>query len=333
MSGWGMSGRHGSTLAGPIFFVQGGTMLAELGCIALGVPTGCLCRRQEKIVRVTDQSMTWLVWVLLFLLGMTVGYDTELMTRLDSLGVRATLICLCAMAGGQLGAWLLSHRIHIDPPRRQRENGGAGRAVTLWRAFFSSIIVLGFFGAGVACGWFALLPKALTTGEAVLATLYVQLFAAGMCIGFSLQSLRVIIELRLMALLIPVTVATGSLAGGAFASALLQDLSLRDALAVSGGLSYYSLSSVLVTRLGNAELGSITLLANLLWELLALIFTPLMQRTIGALGPIAAGAAAAMDTCLPVIARECGERAAIVGMFSGVCLTMVVPLLLSALLA
>lgn len=307
-------------------------MLAELGCIALGVPAGCLCRRQEKIVRVTDQSMTWLVWVLLFLLGMTVGYDTELMTRMDSLGVRAMLICLCAMTGGQLGAWLLSRRIHIDPPRRHQE-AGTGRAATLWRAIFSSAIVLGFFCAGVACGWFALLPKALTTGEAVLVTLYVQLFAAGMCIGFSLQSLRVIAELRLMALLIPVTVAAGSLAGGAFASVLLHDLSLRDALAVSGGLSYYSLSSVLVTRLGNAELGSITLLANLLWELLALIFTPLMQRTIGALGPIAAGAAAAMDTCLPVIARECGERAAIVGMFSGVCLTMAVPLLLSALLA
>ena len=48
---------------------------------------------------------------------------------------------------------------------------------------------------------------------------------------------------------------------------------------------------------------------------------------------VMAGGAAAMDTCLPVIARYSGERCAILAVFSGMCLTLLVPLIVPALMA
>ena len=58
-----------------------------------------------------------------------------------------------------------------------------------------------------------------------------------------------------------------------------------------------------------------------------------MVRTAGRLAPVMAGGAAAMDTCLPVIARYSGERCAILAVFSGMCLTLLVPLIVPALMA
>jgi len=305
-------------------------MLVEMGCITLGVPVGHLFRRRRMVVLAADRALTWLVWLLLFLLGVTIGYDSQLMGRLGALGGKALLIWVCALAGSLAGAWLLGRWLGFMPPRPERAGTGAARKNAL-RAVGSSLIVLILFCAGVASGLLALLPEELTRGEAVLWTLYVQLFVAGMCIGFSLHSLKILTELRAKALLIPVMVALGSLAGGVAAWTMLADMPLRHVLAVSGGMSYYSLSSVLLSRMADAELGSISLLANMAREIGTLILAPLFQRLAGPFGPLASGGAAAMDSCLPVIARESGERIAILGVFSGVGLTLFVPAWISAL--
>ena len=69
------------------------------------------------------------------------------------------------------------------------------------------------------------------------------------------------------------------------------------------------------------------------YQALALLLPPLLVRLTGRLGPVLAGGAAAMDTCLPVIAQVSGERCAVLAVFSGMCLTLFVPIIVPLLMA
>lgn len=193
-----------------------------------------------------------------------------------------------------------------------------------------SFIALAFFLAGVLAGFGKLVPLEWCRSDASTWTLYLLLFTAGMGMGVNARSWTVLADLKAKVLLVPMGVAVGSLAGGALA-ALLLNMPLRDGLAVSAGFGYYSLSSILLTKLADASLGSVALLSNLVRELFTLLLAPLCMRLGGPFGILASGGATSMDTCLPMVTRYNGERYGILAVFSGMCLSMLVPLLLSAL--
>ena len=70
---------------------------------------------------------------------------------------------------------------------------------------------------------------------------------------------------------------------------------------VGAGFAYYSLSSVFITQYKGAELGTVALMANIMRELITLLFAPLLVRWISPLAPISCGGASTMDTTLPII--------------------------------
>lgn len=191
------------------------------------------------------------------------------------------------------------------------------------------------FVLGLVVGKAHLIPQ-LVGDTALTWALYLMLFLAGMCTGFDLRNFNIVRNLGLRVLLLPLGIIVGSALGAVVSWAIalwVQDspLSLRDIMAVAAGFGYYSLSSVIIARLGDAALGSVALLANVTRELITLMLTPLLVRYAGRLAPIATGAAAALDTCMPSIARYCGEQYAILGVFSGMLLTLLVPFLVTAL--
>ncbi len=165
--------------------------------------------------------------------------------------------------------------------------------------------------------------------------LYAMLVLAGMCMGFDTRNFLIVREFGFKILLLPVAIVLGSFLASIVAFGVLNffayDISLRDVMGVGAGLGYYSLSSVIITRLGDAELGSVALLANVSRELFTLLLAPLLVRVAGGFAPVAAGGATTMDTCMPVIAKYAGEKYAIMGIFSGMVLTMLVPILVTAI--
>lgn len=198
----------------------------------------------------------------------------------------------------------------------------------------SALFILGSFVAGILAGRMDIISRA--TGEDALAlALYTMLILAGMCMGFDTRNFLIVRALGLRVLLLPLGIVAGTALGALVAWLLLglmmQDFSLRDVMAVGAGFGYYSLSSAIIARLGDAALGSVALLANIARELCTLLLAPLLVRIGGGLAPVATGGAASMDTCMPVIARYAGERFAIMGVFSGMVLTLLVPILLTGL--
>lgn len=154
-----------------------------------------------------------------------------------------------------------------------------------------SLMVLAFFFVGVVTGRGDILPTWIVHGPASLWTLYVLLFAAGMSLGFDLRALGIIRELRGRILLVPFGVIVGTLCGSTIAWLVLScwlDDGLVETLAVGAGFGYYSLATVIMTRLGDPALGSVALLSNMMHEVLALTLPPLMVRLAGRLAPVMA---------------------------------------------
>jgi len=196
-----------------------------------------------------------------------------------------------------------------------------------------SIIVLFFFSVGVLGGRLDLLPADWLglVHEASNLAVYAMLAAVGMSLGFDSRAWRILRDLKGWVVLVPLMIIVGTFLGGVAAWTML-DMSFRDVMAVAAGFGYYSLSSMLINQLADVSLGSMALISNMVRELVTLLFAPLFARAFGGLGPLSA-AGAASDTCLPAIIRTSGERNTILGIFSGMVLTIAVPIFVTSIFA
>lgn len=78
-------------------------MFVVIGVMLLGVIAGILLRR--KRLHATPRIITVLIWLLLFVLGVEVGHDKEVMRSLPSLGLEAFFIATLCVAGSSVAAW------------------------------------------------------------------------------------------------------------------------------------------------------------------------------------------------------------------------------------
>lgn len=71
-----------------------------------GILCGYLLRKQRVRIQV-QQLTTVLIWALLFLLGLNIGSNEQVINSLGSLGLEALLITVFATTGSLIAAWLL----------------------------------------------------------------------------------------------------------------------------------------------------------------------------------------------------------------------------------
>lgn len=306
-------------------------MFTSIYILVAGIPFGFLFRKSRALVSRTDRLLTFSVWILLFLLGIGLGADKNLMAQINNLGLQAFCITFFAVLGSLVFAWLVAkfwYQEALHPQKHTVTNKNDTEiAGSKWAAIKSSCIVLCFFVSGICLGRLHVLPAEISSGIYALWTLYILLFLAGMSVGFDLHAFKIIQELKGTILLIPAATVVGTVLGSMLASFIVPNLALLDAVAVGGGLGYYSLSSTVISQEVSPALGSVALLSNIMREIACLVFTPVMLRFFGMLGPLFAGGATSNDSSLPIIAKFCGERYAIIAIFTGVVLTLAVPFL------
>ena len=82
--------------------------------IFLGILSGYLLRKKalagdeakmEGVARWQGRIVTWLIWLLLFLLGIEVGSNDRIISALPTLGVEALGLSVAATLGSCLLAW------------------------------------------------------------------------------------------------------------------------------------------------------------------------------------------------------------------------------------
>jgi uncharacterized membrane protein YbjE (DUF340 family) len=189
----------------------------------------------------------------------------------------------------------------------------------------SSLIIVGFFVLGVFLGLIQWLPPAIIETDFSIYALYVLMFLVGIGIGADKTAWEILKTARLKIFLVPLTVIIGTAIGVAVVSVFLKGITLRESLAVGAGYGYYSLSSIFIGEIKGEALGVVALIANISREILTLLLAPFFARYFGNLAPIAAGGATSMDTTLPVITNTVGKEYAIISVFSGIVLTILVP--------
>ena len=197
----------------------------------------------------------------------------------------------------------------------------------------SSLIIFSFFVTGVLAGLSGRLPAGLDWNKFGSYALYILMFLAGITIGSDRNSWKVLATHNYKIFLVPVTIIIGTMLGSAVVVLVIPSLTLRESMAVGAGFGYYSLSSIFITQLHSHSLGVVALLSNIFREIATLLATPILVKYFGNLAGIASGGATAMDTTLPVISKYSGKEYAIISVFSGIVLTILVPFLVSFILS
>ena len=196
----------------------------------------------------------------------------------------------------------------------------------------NSLIILGFFVAGTLLGLFSMIPPYILKNDLSPYALYLLMFLVGVSVGADKKAWGILKNARLKIIMVPLVVIAGTLAGAAVVSLSLREISLKESLAVGAGFGYYSLSSIFIGQISGKTLGVVALISNICREVITLLGTPLLVRYFGKLAPIASGGATAMDTTLPIITKFAGKEYAIISVFSGVVLTILVPFLVTFIL-
>jgi len=196
----------------------------------------------------------------------------------------------------------------------------------------NSLIILACLLAGILVGILALVPKGFLALDPTVYALNVLLFLVGGEIGANTRVWQVARSQNLRILLVPLSAILGTLLGVALFSVVVPGVGLRESLAVGSGFGYYTLASVLIAQLGGKTLGVVALLSNIMREMATLLAAPLMARYFGRLAPIVSGGATSMDTTLPIITRSVGTDYAVISVVNGMVLTLLAPVLITAIL-
>ena len=320
--------------------------------IFLGILSGVLCRKLSTGARIslTDVAarwqgriVTWLIWLLLFLLGIEVGSNEMIVRSLPTLGVEALLLSSAATLSCCVLAWMLwrfstnntvqenaknetSAEKEGNPAEKEGLQGSS--LIRGLKVMKGSLIVVGFFIIGLLGGIEKMVPSWLLDGDVSFVALCGLLLFVGLGIGLNPEMKKEVRSLSPRMALLPVVTIIGSWLGALLIWTVLHR-TLSDCMAINSGFAYYSLSSIFITEYRGAELGTIALLANIIREMLTLLGAPLMARWFGPLAPISVGGATTMDTTLPILSQTVGQRYIALSIYHGFVVDFTVPFLVS----
>ena len=80
-------------------------MFTVIGIMFIGIGLGYILRR--KSLPWINKAITALIWLLLFLLGIEVGHNEQIIRSLPTLGVEAFVIATIGVLGSSIAAWAL----------------------------------------------------------------------------------------------------------------------------------------------------------------------------------------------------------------------------------
>ncbi|MDD2284033.1 MAG: LysO family transporter [Methanoculleus sp.] len=92
-------------------------MFVMIGLMLTGVLLGYLLKKHK--LSWIHKVITLLIWLLLFLLGVDVGGNQEIINGLHTLGLEAIVISVGAVLGSVVAAWVLWYRLY---KKRKKED-------------------------------------------------------------------------------------------------------------------------------------------------------------------------------------------------------------------
>ena len=194
--------------------------------------------------------------------------------------------------------------------------------------------------AGVVVGLLVCVPNCVADGMLPDFLLIALVAQVGFGLGNNGDFIKQLRMAGLRTLLLPFFTILGTLAITSVVSLFVRDLSCCDVLAAGSGFGYYSLSSMLILDFKEASAGvdaaallaSISLLANVFRELIALSCCGMFARLGSVSATISLAGINSMDVCLPLIfPGEGGKPMMSAAIIHGIIFEVSVPILIYAL--
>ncbi len=82
--------------------------------LATGMLVGYLLQSRRKILEALSVATTWSLFVLIFLLGVSVGANHSILTSLGRLGVQALILSAGGIVGSVAVACLAARALHLE---------------------------------------------------------------------------------------------------------------------------------------------------------------------------------------------------------------------------
>jgi hypothetical protein len=82
-------------------------MISVLLVMAAGIIVGAFIHKKPLLVKINDQLISLAIYVLLLLLGISVGLNKTIVQNIGTLGYQALVITLGAVLGSVLFSWLV----------------------------------------------------------------------------------------------------------------------------------------------------------------------------------------------------------------------------------
>jgi uncharacterized membrane protein YbjE (DUF340 family) len=306
-----------------------------IGLFVVGIGIGLLFRKQSFFLKITEPLVSVTIFALLFFLGISVGTDPRVVQNITSLGWQAVLLSSGAIMGSLFLARLTTSFFkeeNVQPVQPGKKNKILSAKWLINLVKNQSLWILFFFVAGTIGGWAKIIPAFWGDAMVATGTLYVMMILVGAGLGADPRALEILKRTSIKILIVPTIVVIGSIGGSLLVSLVIENVDAPNGMAIGAGFGYYSLSAIFIGKMSGSEMGVIALLANIFREVITLIAAPLMVRWFGKLGAIVSGGATAMDTTLPVIVKATGKEYAVVSIFSGMVLSVLVPFLVPFIL-
>ncbi|MBP6563286.1 MAG: lysine exporter LysO family protein [Neisseriaceae bacterium] len=278
----------------------------------------CINVNNQRWLKHIDKSVSLLVYLILFVMGVGLGGYADLFRELSTIGGYTVVFFLLINVANMLALSWYDRRAPLATTESRGQNAST------WGLVKSALTLLGYIVAGFAVGYtlkdYGHLPDAFST---------VVLMALLLLIGIQLRSSgiglrRVLINKR--GLIMSVLFMASSLLGGLLA-ALLLGLPLFQGLSIASGFGWYSLSSIVITDAFGPVMGSVAFLNDLLREFLAFALIPLLMRRHPSTA-IGIGGATSLDFVLPVIQRSGGIEVVPIAISFGFVVNICSPILM-----
>lgn len=81
-------------------------MVAVISIMIAGMVVGYFIRNREVLVKLNDKLTMWSIYLLLFLMGISIGANRTIVGNMANLGVTALIITVGGVLGSLLVAWI-----------------------------------------------------------------------------------------------------------------------------------------------------------------------------------------------------------------------------------
>jgi len=275
--------------------------------------------RQLSALKLINRLLSWIVYVILFFMGISLAFLDNLATNLLSI-LHYSVITMGVILLCNIAALFWLERVIPWKNHHHQEKLPSRIAMALESLKLCGVVVLGFM---LGLTGFAFLQHATEASEYTLIFL---LFLIGIQLRNNGMTLKQIV-LNRRGMMVAVIVVGSSLVGGVI-NAFILDLPLNTALAMASGFGWYSLSGILLTESFGPVIGSAAFFNDLGRELIAIMLIPSLVRRSRSTALGLCGATS-MDFTLPVLQRSGGLEMVPAAIVHGFILSLLVPIMMA----